>query len=70
LLYSPSQKQNKRCHPLYERPLTLREYARIQTFDDTYEFTGSISSQYEQIGNAVPVELAFRMGLAVKDILY
>jgi len=62
LLCTPSQKQTERCHPLEERPLTIREYARIQTFDDTYEFIGSIASQYKQIGNAVPVELAKQIG--------
>lgn len=62
LLCSPSQKQTERCHPLEERPLTIREYARIQTFDDNYEFVGSINSQYKQIGNAVPVELAKHIG--------
>jgi DNA (cytosine-5)-methyltransferase 1 len=62
LLCSPSQKQTERCHPLYERPLSIREYARIQTFEDSYQFIGSMSSQYKQIGNAVPVELAFFIG--------
>jgi len=62
LLCTPSQKQTERCHPLEERPLTIREYARIQTFADSYEFIGSIHSQYKQIGNAVPVELAKHMG--------
>jgi len=62
LLCTPSQKQTERCHPTEERPLTIREYARIQTFDDTYEFVGSMSSQYKQIGNAVPVELAKKIG--------
>ena len=55
LLCTPSQKQTERCHPLEERPLTMREYARVQTFDDSYEFIGSLNSQYKQIGNAVPV---------------
>ena len=32
LLCTPSQKQTERCHPLEERPLNIREYARIQTF--------------------------------------
>jgi len=69
LLCSPSQKQTERCHPLEERPLTIREYARIQTFDDDYEFVGSISSQYKQIGNAVPVELASRLGKEILNVL-
>jgi len=59
LLCTPSQKQTERCHPLEERPLTIREYARIQTFDDDYEFIGSLSSKYKQIGNAVPPLLAY-----------
>lgn len=69
LLCSPSQKQTERCHPLYERPLTVREYARIQTFDDNYIFSGSMSSQYKQIGNAVPVELAKCIGKSLIDAL-
>lgn len=69
LLCTPSQKQTERCHPLEERPLTIREYARIQTFDDNYEFIGSINSQYKQIGNAVPVELAKHMGEALISLL-
>ena len=69
LLCTPSQKQTERCHPLEERPLTMREYARIQTFDDSYEFIGSLNSQYKQIGNAVPVELAKYMGEALLKLL-
>jgi DNA (cytosine-5)-methyltransferase 1 len=69
LLCSPSQKQTERCHPLEERPLTVREYARIQTFSDDYEFVGSVSSQYKQIGNAVPVELAYKMAMAIRSVI-
>jgi DNA (cytosine-5)-methyltransferase 1 len=69
LLCTPSQKQTERCHPLEERPLTIREYARIQTFNDDYEFIGSINSQYKQIGNAVPVELAKHMGKSLISLL-
>jgi DNA (cytosine-5)-methyltransferase 1 len=54
---------------LEERPLTIREYARIQTFEDEYEFVGSLNSQYKQIGNAVPVELAMRMGGSILNVL-
>lgn len=66
LLCTPSQKQTERCHPLEERPLSVREYARIQTFADDYQFTGGVASQYKQIGNAVPVELARQMGECLK----
>jgi DNA (cytosine-5)-methyltransferase 1 len=69
LLCTPSQKQTERCHPLEERPLSIREYARIQTFNDNYEFIGSLTSQYKQIGNAVPVELARYMGGALLKLL-
>ena len=37
-----------------------REYARIQTFPDEWIFKGNLSEQYKQIGNAVPVNLAYR----------
>ena len=62
LTTSPSQKQTERCHPEETRPFTIREYARIQTFPDSWEFCGSVSSQYKQIGNAVPVKLAEELG--------
>ena len=62
LTCSPAQKQTERCHPDETRPLTVREYARIQTFPDDWEFCGSISSQYRQIGNAVPVNLGYHIG--------
>lgn len=62
LTTSPSQKQTERCHPEETRPFTIREYARIQTFPDSWKFEGSVSSQYKQIGNAVPVKLAKEIG--------
>lgn len=62
LTCAPAQKQTERCHPAETRPLTVREYARIQTFPDEWEFEGSIGSQYKQIGNAVPVNLAYYIG--------
>lgn len=58
LTCSPGQKMTERCHPDEVRPFTVREYARIQTFPDSWDFVGSLSSQYRQIGNAVPVKLA------------
>jgi DNA (cytosine-5)-methyltransferase 1 len=62
LTCSPAQKQTERCHPEETRPLTVREYARIQTFPDQWEFAGSTASQYKQIGNAVPVNLGYHIG--------
>mgnify|MGYP003606857918 FL=1 len=62
LTCAPAQNQTERCHPVETRPLTVREYARIQTFPDDWSFIGSISQQYKQIGNAVPVNLAFAVG--------
>jgi len=62
LTCAPAQKQTERCHPEETRPLTVREYARIQTFPDAWQFCGSQSAQYKQIGNAVPVNLATAVG--------
>jgi len=62
LTCNPAQKQTERCHPKETRPLTVREYARIQTFPDNWGFTGTVSSQYRQIGNALPVNLAYHLG--------
>lgn len=69
LTCAPAQKQTERCHPEETRPLTTREYARIQTFPDEWEFSGKISSVYKQIGNAVPVNLAYAMGRALVRML-
>jgi len=69
LTCSPAQKQTERCHPEETRPLSVREYARIQTFPDNWEFFGPIASQYKQIGNAVPVNLGFHVAKAIIAML-
>jgi DNA (cytosine-5)-methyltransferase 1 len=69
LTCAPAQKQTERCHPSETRPLTVREYARIQTFPDSWEFCGSTSSQYKQIGNAVPVNLAHAVARSLIRLL-
>lgn len=69
LTCNPAQNQTERCHPEETRPLTVREYARIQTFPDDWSFVGSTTSQYRQIGNAVPVNLAYHVGRSLLAML-
>ena len=69
LTCSPAQKQTERCHPDETRPFTVREYARIQSFPDTWQFNCSASNAYKQIGNAVPVHMAKAIGLSIVNIL-
>ncbi|MBN8697100.1 MAG: DNA (cytosine-5-)-methyltransferase [Bacteroidetes bacterium] len=69
LTCSPAQKQTERCHPDETRPFTVREYARIQTFPDNWDFQGSLANQYKQIGNAVPVNLAKEVGFSIIKLL-
>jgi DNA (cytosine-5)-methyltransferase 1 len=55
-------------HPDCERRFTVRETARIQSFPDDFIFEGSTSSQFRQIGNAVAVDFAYHLGLALNKI--
>ena len=65
LVTSPVQKATMMCHPTQDRPLSIKEYARIQQFPEEWVFTGTVASQYRQIGNAVPVGLAEQIGKAI-----
>lgn len=49
------------------RRILLREAARLQSFPDSFNFVGAETSQFNQIGNAVPPLLSYKMALAVKD---
>lgn len=61
----PDSKATMHCHPTETRPLSIREYARVQQFPDDWEFVGSVPQQYVQIGNAVPVGLGEALGRAL-----
>ena len=69
VLCTPAQKQTERCHPDELRPFSVRENARIQSFPDDWAFEGSISEQYKQVGNAVPVNMAKEVGLSIINYL-
>ena len=65
-------------HPLYDRALTVRECARLQSFPDSYNFVGgpyivphidrTVQDKYEQIGDAVPPLLAYAWGEKIKQL--
>ena len=65
-------------HPLYDRALTVRECARLQSFPDSYNFSGgpyivphidrTVQDKYEQIGDAVPPLLAYAWGEKIKQL--
>ena len=60
---------NKCIHPVQDRALTLREGARLQSFDDDFSFAGSRTQTAKQIGNAVPPLLGQAIAEAVIDML-
>ncbi len=65
LVTSPCMPATDICHPIEDRPLSIQEYKRIQQFADTWIVCGSMSDQYRQIGNAVPVGLGEAVGRAI-----
>lgn len=65
LVTSPTMPATDICHPEADRPLSVQEYKRIQQFPDEWQLCGSISDQYRQIGNAVPVGLGEAVGRAI-----
>lgn len=54
-------------HPIHQRVLSVREAARLQSFPDDYMFYGNKSDMLKQVGNAVPVLLAYNLGKAIRE---
>ena len=69
LTCSPMMKQTDRCHPDESRPFTTREYARIQSFPDEWNFSGKMNDIYKQIGNAVPPKVSYFLSRLVDKII-
>lgn len=65
LVTSPIMPATLICHPTELRPLSIKEYARIQQFPDSWLFSGKTADIYKQIGNAVPVGLGYMAGLQI-----
>ncbi|MBW7992251.1 MAG: DNA cytosine methyltransferase [Planctomycetes bacterium] len=61
--YKPEK--GRYLHPVENRPITHREAARLQGFDDDFKFIGKRIEVGIQIGNSVPPPLAYQIGLAV-----
>ena len=57
-------------HPFIPRTMTVRECARLQTFPDSYTFTGPMARQFTQVGNAVPPLLGYKMACAIYQSVY
>lgn len=62
-------KSGEYTHPVQDRTITIREAARLQGFPDSFVFHGPRSSQYEQVGNAVPTQLAEAIASEVRRCL-
>lgn len=54
------------CHPEELRPLSVREFARLQCLPDKWNIQGPLWPRYRQVGDAVPVNLGLALGRAMK----
>jgi DNA (cytosine-5)-methyltransferase 1 len=70
LTTAPDGRATTLCHPSKLRPLSVEEYAALQTFPPTWQFFGSVRQQYMQIGNAVPVGLSKAVGQSLIETIH
>ncbi len=59
-------RKNMLIHPAEDRGLSIREAARLQSFDDRHEFVGPLNDRQQQVGDAVPPLLAEAVGRALR----
>lgn len=69
LLTSPVFKGSVLAHPTENRPLSVREYARIQGFPDNWAFIDHIAAKYRLVGEAVPIPLSRAIAVQIKNEL-
>lgn len=67
LVTSPAMKATMMVHPWEDRPLSVREYLRIQGFPDDWRVTTPTNATYRLFGEAVPVPLSYAVARAVRD---
>lgn len=60
-------RKNMLIHPNQDRGLSVREAARLQSFPDWFEFKGTLNEQQQQVGNAVPPQLAQAIFKKIKE---
>jgi len=69
LTTAPDGRATTLCHPNKLRPLSVKQYARLQQFPDSWHFAGGPPQQYRQIGNAVPVRLGEAVGRSLRKAM-
>jgi DNA (cytosine-5)-methyltransferase 1 len=69
LVTHPAMPATDLAHPTEDRPLSIEEYKRVQEFPDDWVIEGSLTDQYKQVGNAVPVSLGRAVGKLIIDYI-
>lgn len=70
LVTSPAMPATDLAHPEKDRPLSIQEYKRIQEFPDDWVLCGSLTDQYRQVGNAVPISLGRAVGNLILSMMH